>query len=77
MMPYLSPHKSLCFETYKTLLTDNPILQYADFPKSFVETINASNFRAGATFSQGIVPNRPSDLSMTYLSRIITYSGTN
>lgn len=49
-----------CFEKCKTLLTNDPILQYPDFTKDFNLTTDASNLAIGAILSQGpIGADRP------------------
>jgi len=41
------------FETSKTLLCNDPSLQYPDFNKPFTLTTDASNVAIGAVLSQG------------------------
>ena len=48
-----SPDYVHAFETCKTLLTNDPILQYPDFKKEFNLTTDASNVAIGAVLSQG------------------------
>jgi len=43
----------MAFKTCKTLLCNDPILQYPDFNKPFILTPDASNFAIGAVLSQG------------------------
>lgn len=42
-----------CFEKCKTLLTNDPILQYPDFQKEFILTTDASNIAISGILSQG------------------------
>lgn len=44
------------FQTLKTILTNDPILAYPDFSKTFTLTTDASNYALGAVLSQN---NRP------------------
>lgn len=62
-----------CFEKCKTLLTNDPILQYPDFDKDFVLTTDASNIALGAILSQGPVG---SDKPICYASRTLNDSET-
>nr|CAH7734904.1 unnamed protein product [Callosobruchus chinensis] len=62
-----------CFELCKTLLTNDPILQYPDFSKPFNITTDASNFAIGAVLSQGKIG---SDLPIAYASRTLSESET-
>jgi transposase InsO family protein len=62
------------FETCKTLLTNDPILQYPDFSKEFLLTTDASNFAIGAVLSQGPVG---SDKPVCYASRTLNESEQN
>lgn len=57
-----------CFNHCKTLLTNEPILQYPDFEKPFVLTTDASNYAIGAILSQGPIG---SDLPISYASRTL------
>lgn len=63
-----------CFERCKTLLTNDPILQYPDFNKEFVVTTDASNLAIGAVLSQG---NIGSDKPIAYASRTLNSSEIN
>lgn len=63
-----------CFETCKSLLTNQPLLQYPDFSKPFNLTTDASNFAIGAILSQGPIG---SDLPIAYASRTLNSSETN
>jgi hypothetical protein len=54
------------FQHLKAKLTQQPILQYPDFAREFVLTIDASNQRLGAVLSQGTVGK---DLPVAYASR--------
>jgi hypothetical protein len=53
------------FQHLKFKLTKQPILQYPDFSKEFVLTINASNQGLGAVLSQGPIGK---DLPVAYVS---------
>lgn len=44
-----------CFERCKTLLTEEPVLQYPDFSRPFNLTTDASNVALGAILSQGSI----------------------
>lgn len=68
------PEYVKCFEFCKTLLMNEPILQYPDFSKPFVLTTDASNFAIGAVLSQGKIG---SDLPIAYASRTLNVSETN
>lgn len=70
----LSPEYVECFEHCKTLLTNDPILQYPDFTKDFILTTDASNFALGAILSQGPVG---SDKPIAYASRTLNDSEIN
>ncbi|XP_061385253.1 LOW QUALITY PROTEIN: uncharacterized protein LOC133320633 [Danaus plexippus] len=63
-----------CFEHCKTLLTNDPILQYPDFSKDFILTTDASNVAIGAVLSQG---NIGTDKPIAYASRTLNDSETN
>lgn len=63
-----------CFETCKTLLCNDPILQYPDFSKIFNLTTDASNFALGAILSQGPIG---SDKPVCYASRTLTQTEQN
>lgn len=63
-----------CFEKCKTLLTNDPILQYPDFNREFILTTDASNVALGAILSQGIVG---SDKPISYASRTLNESELN
>lgn len=63
-----------CFEKCKTLLTNDPILQYPDFSKDFILTTDASNLALGAVLSQG---NIGSDKPIAYASRTLNSSELN
>jgi len=62
------------FEFCKTLLCNDPILQYPDFTKSFILTTDASNVAIGAVLSQGTVGN---DRPIAYASRTLSESETH
>lgn len=57
-----------CIKTCKHLLTNEPLLQYPDFTKTFNLTTDASNFAIGAILSQGPVG---SDKPIAYASRTL------
>lgn len=63
-----------CFETCKTLLMNDPILQYPDFTKEFILTTDASNLAIGAILSQGPLG---SDKPIAYASRTLNTSEIN
>lgn len=63
-----------CFEKCKTLLTNDPILQYPDFTKEFILTTDASNVAIGAVLSQGSIG---SDKPICYASRTLNDSELN
>lgn len=63
-----------CFERCKTLLTNDPILQYPDFTKEFNLTTDASNLAIGAILSQGPIG---SDKPVCYASRTLNDSEVN
>lgn len=63
-----------CFNHCKTLLTNDPILQYPDFTKDFNLTTDASNFALGAVLSQGPIG---SDRPVAYASRTLNDSELN
>lgn len=62
------------FEKCKTLLMNDPILQYPDFNRDFVLTTDASNFAIGAILSQGPIG---SDKPVSYASRTLNDSELN
>lgn len=62
---------SECFEYCKTLLVNEPILQYPDFSQPFILTTDASNHAIGAVLSQGKIG---SDLPVAYASRTLNKS---
>lgn len=70
----LSPEYVNAFETCKTLLTNDPILQYPDFKKEFNLTTDASNVAIGAVLSQGPIG---SDKPVCYASRTLNESELN
>lgn len=57
-----------CFEKCKTLLSNEPILQYPDFTKQFILTTDASNVALGAVLSQGPIG---SDKPVAFASRTL------
>lgn len=63
-----------CFEKCKTLLVNDPILQYPDFTKDFILTTDASNLAIGAVLSQGTVG---ADKPIAYASRTLNTSEIN
>lgn len=62
------------FEKCKTLLVNDPILQYPDFAKEFNLTTDASNLAIGAVLSQGPVG---ADKPIAYASRTLNSSEIN
>lgn len=63
-----------CFEKCKTLLINDPILQYPDFSKEFILTTDASNFAIGAVLSQGVIG---ADKPISFASRTLNTSEIN
>lgn len=63
-----------CFEKCKTLLLNDPILQYPDFLKEFILTTDASNLAIGAVLSQGPIG---ADKPIAYASRTLNSSEIN
>lgn len=63
-----------CFERCKTLLINEPILQYPDFSKPFNLTCDASNVALGCVLSQGPIGK---DLPIAYASRTLNESEQN
>lgn len=70
----LTPEYIQCFEHCKTLLINDPILQYPDFSKEFILTTDASNVAIGAVLSQGTIG---SDKPVAYASRTLNASEMN
>lgn len=62
------------FNTCKTILMNDPILQYPDFSKPFILTTDASNVALGAILSQGTIG---SDKPICYASRTLSVSEVN
>lgn len=62
------------FEKCKTLLVNDPIVQYLDFSKDFILTTDASNFAIGAVLSQGQIG---ADKPIAYASRTLNTSEIN
>lgn len=62
------------FEHLKTLLCEQPILQYPDFSKPFILTTDASNTAIGGVLSQGTIGQ---DLPIAYVSRVLNSAETN
>lgn len=62
------------FEDCKTILTNEPLLQYPDFTKEFLVTTDASNFAIGAILSQGPIGQ---DKPICYASRTLNDSEKN
>jgi hypothetical protein len=56
------------FLKLKTILTNEPILQYPDFSKPFILTTDASNFAISGILSQGEIGK---DLPICYASRTL------
>jgi hypothetical protein len=63
-----------CVEHCKTLLLNDPILQYPDFSREFLLTTDASNVAIGAVLSQGLIG---SDKPIAYASRTLNSSELN
>lgn len=57
------------FDTLKTHLCSEPLLQYPDFTKPFVLTTDASGYAIGGILSQGPIGK---DLPIAYTSRLLT-----
>lgn len=62
------------FQTLKSALTNEPILQYPNFEKPFVLTTDASNIAIGSVLSQGDIGN---DLPISYYSRTLNKAEQN
>lgn len=62
------------FEFSKTLLSNDPILQYPDLTKNFILTTDASNFALGAVLSQGTLQN---DKPVCFASRTLSDTEVN
>ena len=58
----------LSFNKLKEILCSSPILQYPDFSRPFIVTVDASDFAMGAVLSQGIIGK---DLPIAYASRAL------
>lgn len=56
------------FETLKSLLQNEPILQLPDFKKQFILTTDASNYAIGSVLSQNV---NGKDLPISYASRTL------
>lgn len=65
------PEYKQCFEICRQLLTNDPILQYPDFTKTFNLTTDASNVAIGAVLSQN---TNGADLPVAYASRTLNDS---
>lgn len=64
-----------CFDLCKNILTNDPILQYPDFERSFNLTTDARNFAICAVLSQGKVG--VDDLPVAFASRTLNDSECN
>lgn len=62
------------FHFSKTLLSNDPILQYPDLTKKFILTTDASNFALGAVLSQGTLQN---DKPVCFASRTLNDTEIN
>lgn len=62
------------FETCKSVLSNEPILQYPDFSRPFILTTDASNVALGAVLSQGKIGE---DLPVAFASRTLNDSERN
>lgn len=58
----------------KNLLCEEPILQYPNFPQTFILTTDASKFAIGGVLSQGEVGK---DLPIAYASRVMNPAEIN
>jgi len=58
----------------RVLLCNDPILQFPDFEKTFILTMDASNYPTGAVLSQG---NWGTDRPIAYASRTLSASERN
>lgn len=63
-----------CFDYCKTILTNEPLLQYPDFTQEFNLTTDASNYAIGAILSQGPIGK---DKPIAYASRTLNDSEQN
>lgn len=70
----LDPVYTNCFEKCKTLLSNDPVLQYPDFSKEFILTTDASNVAIAGILSQGPIG---SDRPVCYASRTLNDSEQN
>lgn len=62
------------FESFKTILTTQPILQYPNFKEKFLLTTDASDYAIGAVLSQG---ETGKDLPIAYASRTLNKAEIN
>jgi len=62
------------FEFLKTMLCQQPILQYPDFSRPFILTTDASNIAIGGVLSQGTIGQ---NLPIAYVSRVLNPAETN
>lgn len=73
--PYIWDDKTeKAFITLKTLLTTEPQLQYPDFTRLFLLTMDASNDAIGAILSEGPIGK---DLLIAYMSRTLNNAERN
>jgi len=62
------------FNEFKTILTQEPLLQYPDFQRPFNLTCDASKFAIGCILSQGPIGNDP---PIAYASRTLNRAEQN
>ncbi|GJQ70538.1 hypothetical protein Trydic_g221, partial [Trypoxylus dichotomus] len=74
-IPFIwSASQQQSFDTFRTILTNEPLLIYPDFSQDFVLTTDASNFAIGSVLSQGgIGKDRP----IAYASRTLNNAEQN
>lgn len=60
--------EQIAFDTLKSRLTSEPVLQYPNFDQTFILTTDASGYAISGILSQGDIPN---DLPVAYASRIL------
>lgn len=63
-------HCSNAFNNLTFALTNAPVLQYPDFKKQFILSVDASDFAIGAVLSQKVEPE-DEDLPIAYASRVL------
>lgn len=60
--------EQITFDTLKSRLTSEPVLQYPNFDQTFILTTDASGYAISGILSQGDIPH---DLPVAYASRIL------